>query len=324
MNACLKDGALAGLLDDGVHLAAGTLNGLLNARGMNAPVGNELFQRQARDLAANGIKRGQGNCLRHIVDNEIDSGHGLDGADIASLAADDAPFHFIAGQIHHRDGRLADKICAHTLNGLRDDQFCFVVCFFLDLLFQCDDALCGIQLCISLNAGNQLRFCLLCGIAGHSFQKIQLALTHALQFGGSVGVFFHLFVQGFVLAVDRLMLFIQRFLFLHKAPFLLVQLVAALAQLPLGLVLRAQDFFLCLDQRFLLLLFTLLFRSLDNALGFLFGRADLCLRNAAAQNDAEQNTEPEANDSGNQGRNNHKCGLLHDVSPCFLKVFGFA
>ncbi len=48
-DAGLQHGALALGLDDGVHLAAGLVHHLLNVGGMDAAVGDELFQRQAGD-----------------------------------------------------------------------------------------------------------------------------------------------------------------------------------------------------------------------------------------------------------------------------------
>ena len=50
-DAGLQHGALTLGLDDGVHLAAGLVDHLFNVRGMDAAVGDELFERQARARA---------------------------------------------------------------------------------------------------------------------------------------------------------------------------------------------------------------------------------------------------------------------------------
>ena len=65
----LKDGPLALGLDDGVYLALGLLHHLLDAGGMNAAVQNQLLQGKPGDLAADGVKAGDCNGLRRVVDD---------------------------------------------------------------------------------------------------------------------------------------------------------------------------------------------------------------------------------------------------------------
>ena len=59
----LEGGRLAGLLDLLIDVALGLLEHLLDARRVNAPVGDEVFQRDAPDLAAHGVERGQRDRL---------------------------------------------------------------------------------------------------------------------------------------------------------------------------------------------------------------------------------------------------------------------
>ena len=75
MHVRFKDGLLARLADLVVHLALGLIDHFLDARRMNAAVGDELFQRNSRNLTADGVKRGHDNGFRRIVDDEIDAGH---------------------------------------------------------------------------------------------------------------------------------------------------------------------------------------------------------------------------------------------------------
>ena len=56
VDAGLKRGAFALDLDGVVDLAAGLFDHVFDAGGMDAAVGDELFERQARDLAAHGIE----------------------------------------------------------------------------------------------------------------------------------------------------------------------------------------------------------------------------------------------------------------------------
>ena len=58
--AHLQHSPFALLLDGGFHLPAGLFHGLLNAGGVDASVGNQLFQGDAGHLPADRLKAGQG------------------------------------------------------------------------------------------------------------------------------------------------------------------------------------------------------------------------------------------------------------------------
>ncbi len=62
---------------------------LLDAGGVNAAVGNEVFHGNAANLATNGIEARNGNALRSIVDQQIHARKLLEAANIAALATDD-------------------------------------------------------------------------------------------------------------------------------------------------------------------------------------------------------------------------------------------
>ena len=56
VDAGLKRGAFALLLDDAVDLLAGLLYEILDTGRVNAAVGDQLLERETRDLAAHGIE----------------------------------------------------------------------------------------------------------------------------------------------------------------------------------------------------------------------------------------------------------------------------
>ena len=70
---------------------------LLDARGMDAAVGDQLGQRQAGDLAADGVEAADMTTPGGVVDDHVDAGRLLEGADVAALAADDPALHLVAG-----------------------------------------------------------------------------------------------------------------------------------------------------------------------------------------------------------------------------------
>lgn len=105
---------------------------------MDPPVDDQFFQRYARHFTSDRIKCGDDYRLRCIVNDQIDTCHGLESADIAPLAADDPALHFIAGQLYDRDRRLGHMIRGTALYGT-DHIFLgaflgFLFGFCLDLL----------------------------------------------------------------------------------------------------------------------------------------------------------------------------------------------
>ncbi len=83
---------------------------------MDAAVRDELVEGQAGDLAADGLEGRDDDRLGCVVDDEIHARRGLEGADVAPLAADDAALQVVRGQLDDRDRRLDDRIRSETLD----------------------------------------------------------------------------------------------------------------------------------------------------------------------------------------------------------------
>ena len=75
--------------------ARGGLEHLLDAVRVDPPVQHQLLQREPAHLAAHRIEARQQHRLRRVIDDQIDAGDGLEGADVATLAADDAALHLV-------------------------------------------------------------------------------------------------------------------------------------------------------------------------------------------------------------------------------------
>src|SRR3989441_8090174 len=114
-------GALARLPDRVVELLLCLAHHLLDPTGVNAPVGDEALERQARQLATDGVVARYHDDLRRVVDDEVHPGRRLDGPDVSPLAADDAPLHVVAGERDDRDRALGDELPRQALDGDRDD-----------------------------------------------------------------------------------------------------------------------------------------------------------------------------------------------------------
>src|SRR5215831_4175098 len=91
----LEDGLLAGLADEVVDLGLRLVVHLLDPRGMDAAVLDQLAQRQLRDLAADPVERRQDDGLRRVVDDHVHPGQVLESADIAAFPPDDPALHVV-------------------------------------------------------------------------------------------------------------------------------------------------------------------------------------------------------------------------------------
>ncbi len=117
MNARIKRRLLAGFAHALLHEIGSLVIHLLDARGMNAAVGDEILERDARRLATNGIEAREHHRFRRIVDNEVHARHLLERADVAPLAADDAALQIIRRDMHRSNSDLGGMICRATLDG---------------------------------------------------------------------------------------------------------------------------------------------------------------------------------------------------------------
>ena len=186
----------AGLADLVVHLAAGLLHHFLDAGGMDAAVHDELLQRDAGDLAAHRIERGDDDGLRGVVDDQIDAGGGFEGADVAALAADDAALHVVVGQRHHGDRGLGHVVGGALLNRQGDDVAGALVRLLLGLGLHLAHHHGGVVVGVLLDAVDQDLLGLVGGHAGDALQLLLLAVVHLLGLGLHALRFLVLVVQG--------------------------------------------------------------------------------------------------------------------------------
>ena len=181
LDAGVERGLVAGL----VHLLAderlGLLEHLLDAGGMDAAVGDESLQGDAADLAADGVEAGEHDRLGGVVDDQVDAGELLEGADVAALAADDAALHVVAGDVHDRHGRLGGVVGSDALDGDADDVAGLLVGLFASTHLGLTDERDGFALHVVLDAAHELGACLVGGHAGEGLEADALGLDHLLE-----------------------------------------------------------------------------------------------------------------------------------------------
>ena len=266
----LERGALALGLDSRVDFLLRLGDHFLDTRRVDAAVLNELFERQTRDLAADGIEARDGDRLGGIVNDKVTAGQRFDAADVAALAADYASLHLVVGEGYDGDGDLACMIRGAALDGRGNDLSCALVGLVLILrldLLDLDGHLVGD---LVADAGDQIILGLFDGEAGDLLEHFELALLHQSDF---LLLCFHsgdLAAENVVLLLDGVQLSVKIFFLLLVAALLLGQLGAALLDLPLVFRAAFVYFFLCLKESFSLLALRTFYRFVNYALGFFF------------------------------------------------------
>ena len=279
--------ALALGLDGGVDLLLSLGDHFLDARRVDAPVGNELFKSKTRHLAANGVKARYGYRFGRIVDDKITACQRFYAADIAALAADDASLHLVVGEWYDGYGDFACMVCRAALDSRNDD----LACAFLGLVF-----ILGLDLLdldghfmryLVLEGVDEVCFCLIGRVSRYLFEHFELAL---LDKGYLVLLIFdigYLAGKSFVLALKGIGLAVKVFFLLLKASFLLLQVGTACLFFALEFRAAFVYFFLCLDESLTFLALGALYGIINYSFCFIFCTGYLTLGDFFAVSHAE-------------------------------------
>ena len=121
LHAGVEHALLTELDDVAVHLGLGLVVGLLDPGRMDAAVLQQLLEREPGDLAPDPVKAREHHGAGRVVDDEVDAGEVLQGADVAALAADDPALHVVGGELHDRHGGLGGVAGGQALHADRED-----------------------------------------------------------------------------------------------------------------------------------------------------------------------------------------------------------
>ncbi len=117
----LDDSLGAEGVDAVLHLPARVLHGLLDARWVHAAIGDELLQSLDGDGLAHAVEAAHGDDAGRVVDDDVDASGLLDGADVASLAADQPALHVVAGDLHRAHDGVCGGLARIALDRLQRD-----------------------------------------------------------------------------------------------------------------------------------------------------------------------------------------------------------
>ncbi len=149
--------------------------------GWMRPSHDQPFERHPGHLAAERVEAGEDHGLGRVVDDQVDAGRHLEGADVPSLAADDPPLHLVVGQHDDRDGGLGHVVRRRPLDGHADDPLGLLVGLLAGLVLDALDDVGGLDAGLVLHHPHQLFARLLGGQAGDLLELAPLLLEHALE-----------------------------------------------------------------------------------------------------------------------------------------------
>jgi len=200
---------------------------------VDAAVQHKPLQGEPGDLATDRIEAGKQHRLRRVVDDEVDSGDGLEGPDIAALPADDAALHLVPGQMQHRDHGLAGLLGRHPLDGQRDDLARSLVAFGPGLVLDVPDDERRFAFGLVLDRGDQLGLGGLGGEPGDALQFLAALGILAVQLGGAPSEIGPALVQGLRAVFDAPEFFIEPLLAVGEPGFAALEITAQLTHLVL-------------------------------------------------------------------------------------------
>ena len=238
--AQLDQGVLAGPLAQLLDLRLAALVGVLDPLRVDAAVGNETFQGQPADLAPHRVEAGQEHRFRGVIDDEVDTGHRLEGADVTALAADDAALHLVPGQVQDGDDGLAGLLGGHALDGQRDDLAGPLLAFRPGLVLDVPDDERRFPLGLVLDRGDELALGRIRGEPGDPLEFPGAVGIELVQVGGAPVEVLLALAEGLRAILDALELIVEPLLTVGETGFPALEVTAQLADL----VLDRADLFL--------------------------------------------------------------------------------
>ena len=318
VNARIERRLFADFADLRIQFLLALLHDVFNARGVNAPILNQAFQRHFGDLPPQGAVGRENDGFRGVVNDEINACGGFEGADIAAFAADDAPFHILAGQGDGGDGLFIDIVAGVTLDHIAEDILGLAIGGFARFRFNLPDHPGGFMARSGFDFGKKAGFGLFGREAGDFFEAafllVDAIFEEFLLLGNMAFLAGKVLFRGkeFMFLFGRLFeLFLKAAAEFFELAFTRLDFALALLELVFHFALLVEKVILPLNQNFLFLRLRFLSRLLDYALGKLVGVAEALCRRPALHDSADQQASDKDADKQNNCRNIH-------ISPSFI------
>ena len=206
MDTEVDDGALPRLDDLFLDLLTHLRDDLFDAGRVDTAVLDELMQGQTCYLTAHGVKATEDDGFGGVVDDDLDTRSGLEGADVTPLTADDTALDLIALDVEDGDGVLDSRLGRQALDRLYDDALGLLIGGHLRFFDDLVDIALSLVLGFGAKALDKTLTRLVCRESAEGFEALLLALTEELQLSLLLLVLSLLDVVFFLLQLDALTL----------------------------------------------------------------------------------------------------------------------
>ena len=263
-------------------------------------------ERHPRHLAAHRVEAGQDDGLRRVVDDEVDAGGLLQGADVPALATDDPALHLLVRQAHDGDRRLRRVVGRDALHDGRQDPAGAVLALLDGAVLDLPDAVLRLRLRLVDDLGDQALPSLGRGQPGDALQLERAVAAGALpRRARSTSSSLASAEQLGLALLEPCRLTVERLLPVQESALGALERGALLARLFLGGAAQVEDLVLALEDDLLLLGPGLRDEPLAVLLGVLHGaRGD-----EVAHHEADDDS-----DGGGYGRHDHDDDVRHSGS----------
>ena len=219
---------------------------------MDAAVGDECLEGHASGLATNGLEAREQDGLRGVVDDERDARDLLEGADVSTLAADDAALEIVGGDVHGGDGDLAGLVGGAALDGRGHDLAGGLVGLGSGTLLALAENLGLLAHGVLAHAVEELPVGVLGGKGGDALELACLLLAETLEVARATVELASLAGELVLAAVERVVPTVERLLALHDAALERVEFALALLLVGLGSLAELENLLLGGKDRLLL------------------------------------------------------------------------
>lgn len=194
---------------------------------MDPAVVDQLLQGDPGHFPAHRVEAGNDHRFRRIVDDQVDTGQGLQGPDVPAFPADDPALHFIVGQGHYRNRGFRHLIRRTPLDGQGDDFPGLLVRGILGFLFHFLDQAGFVMFDFFPHIVQQFLFGFFAGEPGNPFQFHHLLVIQGIDFGLGFPQAVALFQKFFFLLFISIHLFVDVFFLLDQTPFIFAELCSS-------------------------------------------------------------------------------------------------
>ena len=221
---------------------------LLDAGRVNAAVSNKVLEGDARGLATDRIETRKHDGLGRIIDHEVDAGNLLEGADVATLAADDATLQVVRRNMHGGNGDLGCVVGSAALNRQGQNLLGGLVALGANLLLGIANDRGSLVGDLAANLIEELLVGVLAGQVGDTLELGGLLGAELLELAGALLDLTGLAGQLVLTLVESVVSAIKGLLALHHTVLERTNLALTLLVLGLGGLLVLDDLLFSLEQ----------------------------------------------------------------------------